>query len=393
MRGKKMWGKKKATTPEQATGLVRVDERTKNLTKRLKPGEIAVIAHTDLDRIAAEALVECHPSAVLNAHKSTSGRYPNLGPQVLLDAQIPLLDDLGMDVMELREGEHVEIRGNQVWRAGKLIAEGTLQTEQTNAANMAAAQESMGVQIEAFTANTMEYLRREKDLLLDTVEAPKLRTQMNDRQVLVVVRGYNYKQDLQSLKPYIREYRPILLGVDGGADALLEQGLKPDLIVGDMDSVSDKALQCGAEIVVHAYTDGSAPGLQRVEGLGISYEVFSSAGTSEDIAMLLADQQGAKLIVALGTHATLVEFLDKGRAGMASTFLTRLKVGPKLVDAKGVSQLYRARISTSQLVMLALAGLVAVGAALLSTPAGQTMLTLVAANLDMWWSALRDLGG
>jgi uncharacterized membrane-anchored protein len=191
--------------------------------------------------------------------------------------------------------------------------------------------------------------------------------------VLIVVRGYHYKEDLVALRPYIREYRPILVGVDGGADALLEMRLKPDMIVGDMDSVSDAALQSGAELVVHAYRDGRAPGLERLERMGLHAIAFPATGTSEDVAMLLADDKGAELIVAVGTHATLVEFLDKGRAGMASTFLTRLRVGGKLIDAKGVSRLYRSRIPIWMLGLLLLAGITAVLMTVLTTPTGQVL--------------------
>ncbi len=201
--------------------------------------------------------------------------------------------------------------------------------------------------------------------------SPRSRTQLEGRHALIVVRGYDYREDLRALRPYIREYRPILIGVDGGADALVENGYTPDLIVGDMDSVSDEVLRCGAEVVVHAYADGHAPGLQRVQDLGVEAIVFPAAGTSEDVAMLLADEAGASLIVAVGTHATLVEFLDKGRQGMASTFLTRLRVGGKLVDAKGVSRLYRQRISNWSLLLLVLATLVAMAAAVFVSSAGQ----------------------
>ncbi len=385
--------KRNEKTSTSLGGLVRIDTRTKNLTKRLGAGEVAVISHQDLDWVAAESLKAIEPAAVLNAEKSTSGRYPNQGPKVLIEAGIPLIDDLGSDIMSLKEGQRVEIRDNQVFCGGKLVAEGVRQTEETNAVNMEAAKASLGVQIEAFTANTMEYLKKERDLILDSVGVPDLRTNFTGRQVLMVVRGYNYKEDLLMLKPYIREYRPILIGVDGGADALLENGLKPDLVVGDMDSVTDKALTCGAEIVVHAYPNGKAPGLARVQELGVEHVVFPAAGTSEDITMLLADEKGAELIVALGTHATLVEFLDKGRAGMSSTFLTRLKVGSKLIDAKGVSKLYRPRITNWQMGLLVVAGLLAMLAALGSTTGGQTFIGLVAANMDAWWHGLRGLIG
>jgi thiamin pyrophosphokinase catalytic region protein len=370
-----------------------VDARTKKLTKRLRPGEIAVIDHTDLDRVSAEALVECQPVAVLNASPSVSGRYPNLGPGILLEAGIPLVDDLGPDIMRLREGQEVTVDGAQVIRKGEILAEGVAQTRQSVDEAMQAAKAGLALQLEAFAANTMEYMKAERDLLLNGVGMPDIDTSMNGRHVLVVVRGYSYKEDLAALRPYIREYKPVIIGVDGGADAVLEAGLKPQIIVGDMDSVSDKALACGAEVVVHAYRDGRAPGLGRVQDLGVDHKVFAATGTSEDIAMLMADEAGAELIVAVGTHATLLEFLDKGRAGMSSTFLTRLRVGSRLVDAKGVSRLYRTRISGWQLFLLALAGLVALVVALMATPAGQTFLGLSGAVGDDIINFFRSLVG
>ncbi|MDO5025832.1 MAG: putative cytokinetic ring protein SteA [Trueperella sp.] len=364
------------------TGVARVDSRTKNLTKRLTAGDIAIIDHEDLDRVSAEALVECKPAVVLNAAKSTSGRYPNLGPGILMAAKIPLIDDLGSAVMDIREGKRIEIYDGRVHLGGELIAEGQVQTPETVAASRQAAKAGMAVQLKAFASNTMEYVEKEQDLILDGVGVPAVKTKFAGRHALIVVRGYRYKEDLVALRPYIREYRPIMIGVDGGADAILEAGYQLDMIVGDMDSVSDSALKSGAEIVVHAYRDGRAPGRKRVEDLGVEHVVFPATGTSEDIAMLLADDKGSPLIVAVGTHSTLVEFLDKGRRGMASTFLTRLKVGPKLIDAKGVSKLYRSRISNWQIAMLVIAGLIAIVAALVATSAGQILIDL----LQVWGS-------
>ncbi|GEM00093.1 putative cytokinetic ring protein SteA [Cellulomonas terrae] len=376
--------RKRTAMPEAgvSAGPARVDPRTKALTKRLRPGDVAVIDHLDLDRVSAEALVACQPSVVLNAARSTSGRYPNLGPEILVEAGIPLIDDLGADVMAITEGHRLRIVDAAVYDGDTLVAEGVLQTEASVAAAMEEARAGLSVQLESFAANTMDYLRRERDLLLDGIGVPDISTEIDGRHVLIVVRGYHYKEDLVTLRPYIREYRPVLIGVDGGADAILDAGWKPDLIVGDMDSVSDRALMCGAEVVVHAYRDGRAPGLARVEQLDVKHVVFPATGTSEDVAMLLADDKGAELIVAVGTHATLVEFLDKGRSGMASTFLTRLRVGSKLVDAKGVSRLYRNRISNLQLTLLVLAGLLALGVALASTAAGQTLIGLSGARID-----------
>lgn len=370
-----------------------MDSRTKNLTKRLAAGEIAVIDHSDLDRVSAEALVACAPAAVLNAAKSTTGRYPNLGPEILIAAGIPLIDNLGPDIMTVREGQRLRVEGGAVYRGETLIAQGVPLDAELVAQNMEQAREGLALQLEAFAANTAEYILKEKDFLLDGAGVPEVRTRFEGRQVLVVVRGYHYKEDLQMLRSYIREHHPLLIGVDGGADAILEAGLKPDMIVGDMDSVSDRALTSGAEIVVHAYRDGRAPGLARVEQLGVDHVVFPVSGTSEDVAMMLADEEGADLIVAVGTHTTLIEYLDKGRAGMASTFLTRLRVGPKLVDAKGVSQLSRPRISSWQLLLLALAGLLALFVALLSTEFGQTLFGLSGAWADQLWDFLRNLVG
>jgi uncharacterized membrane-anchored protein len=370
------------------SGPARVDRRTKRLTKRLQPGDIAVIDHSDLDKVSADALVSIRPAAVVNASASISGRYPNLGPQILVDAGIPVLDAAGPEVMEITDGAPLRLDGSDLWSGPSKVATGALLDAPAVQAQMHEARAGLAVQIEAFATNTMEFIRKERDLLLDGIGVPPITTELDGRHCLIVVRGYHYREDLEALKPYIREYRPILIGVDGGADAIIESGHRPDLIVGDMDSVSDKTLRSGAEIVVHAYRDGRAPGLARVEALGITPVIFPAAGTSEDVAMLLADDCGAELIVAVGTHVTLVEFLDKGRDGQASTFLTRLRVGGKLVDAKGVSQLYRARIPGRLLVTMLLVGMLAFFAALASTPAGQAWLQVLAARWDDLWTAV-----
>ncbi|MEP6462365.1 MAG: putative cytokinetic ring protein SteA [Frankiaceae bacterium] len=363
-------------------GVARVDRRTKNLTKRLRPGEIAIIDHVDIDRVSAEALVHAGAAAVINVAPAISGRYPNLGPEILLAHGVPLLDAVGPELMGLlRDGDIIRVDDDAVYLDGRWIAAGTRQSVETVTAAMAEARAGLAVQLEAFAANTMDFLRRERDLLLDGVGVPEIRTNLEDRHVLVVVRGYHYREDISALRPYIREYRPVLIGVDGGADALCEAGYQPDLIVGDMDSVSDETLRCGAEVVVHAYRDGSAPGLRRVTDLGLDAVLFPAAGTSEDIALLLADDKGASLIVTVGTHATLVEFLDKGRDGQASTYLTRLRVGGKLVEAKGVSRLYRSRIRTSSLLLLVLATLITLAVAVGISTAGHVYLALLS---DRW---------
>jgi uncharacterized membrane-anchored protein len=370
------------------TAVARLDRRTKNLTKRLRPGEIAIIDHMDMDRLAADALIARRVAAVVNAAASISGRYPNLGPQLLVAAGIPLIDEVGTDVFaKVAEGDVVRLDGETLYLHDQVVAKGAVQSAETVEAAMAQAKDGLAVQLEAFAANTMEFLRRERDLLIDGVGVPKLKTRLEDRHVLVVVRGHHYRDDLAALRPYIREYRPVMLGVDGGADALLEAGYIPDVIVGDMDSVSDAALTCGAELVVHAYRDGRAPGLKQLRDMGLAPVVFPAAGTSEDIALLLADDLGASLIVAVGTHDTLIEFLDKGRAGMSSTFLTRLRVGGKLVDAKGVSRLYRSRISGWWLLTLVLAAFVTLLAAASVSTAAQAFFEYFRAKWDeiLYW--------
>src|SRR6266536_2128260 len=367
------------------SGVARVDRRTKRLVGRLNPGDIAIIDHVDLDRVAAESLVAAKVAGVVNAQPSISGRYPNLGPDLLVASGIPLLDNVGNQVFAaVKEGTRVRLDGDTLFVGEQPVATGSEQDVGSITAQMAEAKSGLATQLEAFAANTMEYMKRERALLLDGVGVPDVRTKFENRHVLVVVRGYDYKEDLAALRHYIREYKPLLVGVDGGADALREAGYKPDMIVGDMDSVSDEVLEIGAEVVVHAYPDGRAPGLARVQDLGIDAVTFPALGTSEDIAMLLADEKGASLIVAVGTHATLVEFLDKGRGGMASTFLTRLRLGGKLVDAKGVSRLYRHTMSGSSLLLLVLSAIAAMASAVAVTTVGKAYLGVAAE----WWDNL-----
>jgi uncharacterized membrane-anchored protein len=364
-------GRGKAEEPPGIVGVARVDPRTKVLVKRLNPGDIAVIDHADLDRVSADELIDCRVAAVVNAAKSVTGRYPNLGPRLLLEAGIPLLDDVGADVLiRVSEGAVVRLDGDVLFAGDQAVAKGVLQDETTLAKSMQQAADGVTTQIDSFAANTLEFLRHEVDLLTTGIQLPELSTSMDGRHVLVVVRGYRYREDLRALRPYIREYRPVMLAVDGGADALLEAGYRPDVIIGDMDSVTDDALGSGAELVVHAYPDGRAPGLARLQSLGLDAVPLPAAGTSEDVALLVADACGASLIAVVGTHWTLEEFLDKGRPGMASTFLTHLRVGGKLVNARGVHQLYQSRISGWALLVLVLAAAVTLVIVVMFSPAG-----------------------
>ena len=358
------------------SGVARLDRRTTRLAGRINPGDIAVIDHVDLDRVAAEALIAAKPSVVVNAQPSISGRYPNLGPEVIVRAGIALVDNVGAEIFAaVKEGTKIRVDGDTVYLGETEVAQGVAQDASSIADLMTEAKAGLSTQLEAFAVNTAEFMSRERELLLDGVGIPDVRTVFAGKHVVVVMRGYDHVKDLKALKHYIREFKPVLIGVDGGADALLQAGFRPHVIIGDMDAVSDAALATGAEIIVHAYPDGRAPGLPRVQDLGIDAITFPSTASSEDLAMLLADDKGANLIVAVGAHTTLTEFLDKGRTGMASTFLTRLRIGGKLVDARGVIRLYRNRISAAALLLLVIAALVAVVAALAASDTGRDYLT------------------
>jgi uncharacterized membrane-anchored protein len=339
---------------------------------------VAVIDHEDLDRVAAEGLVERGVAAVVNASRSITGRYPNLGPLILVEHGIPLIDGVGeLLLSKVREGDPIRVEDDRVYSDGQLVAVGVRQTTESVTSDMEVARQRLGDQFESFAQNTLEFMARERDLLFGGAGLPELGHDMAGRHVLVVVRGYNYREDLAALKPYIREVRPVLVGVDGGADALLEAGYRPDLIVGDMDSVSERGLRCGAEIVLHAYPNGFAPGQERLTALGMPYETMKASGTSEDMAFLLAHGKGADLIVAVGSHGNLREFLDKGRMGMASTFLIRLRVGEILVDAKGVSRMYRGRIRGRDAALLVAAALLAIVVVIAISPPLRLLVRLL----------------
>ena len=365
-------------------GPARADRRTKDLVKRLCPGDIAVIDHTDIDRVAAENLIRAAPSAVVNAATSFTGRYPHVGPLLIAEAGIPLIDDVGPEVLDLiAEGEELRLVGNDLWRGDSLLAAGRRQEAADLAHRIVLARADMGAELEAFAVNTLEWIRREAQLTFEPLLLPPLHCDFRGRHALVVVRGHDYRSDLAALRPYIREFQPVLVAVDGGADALLEVGLRPDIIIGDFDSVSAEAVACGADLVHHVHPDGRAPGREQLLRFGLSYVEFVAEGTSEDVAMLLAAESGAELVVAVGTHASMVEFLDKGRAGMASTFLTRLRLGPLLVDAKGVNRLYETRLRHRDLAML-------IGAAFLA----MLVMTIVSEPLHVFlsglWVVIRD---
>jgi len=365
-------------------GTVKVDHKTKNLVKRLNPGDIAVIDHEDIDEVGAIGLVSAKARAVVNAASSITGRYPNPGPEILSQANIPMVDHAGDRVMKLKEDSEIAItEDGSIYCDGRLIAQGEMLTRGKIEKIMQLARNNMENSLDKFIDNTLEYAKKEKYLIMGGVEIPQTRTVFKGKHVLIVVRGSRYKEDLAAIRTYIAEVKPVLVGVDGGADAIMEFGYKPDVIIGDMDSVSDAALKACREIVVHAYPDGRSPGLERIKELNLSACVFKAPGTSEDIAMLLAYEKGADLLVAVGTHSNMVDFLEKGRKGMASTFLVRLKVGSILVDAKGASKLYNQKIRPFYVVGLLTAAMLPVMVISMTSPLMQNFLKLLELRLRM----------
>lgn len=381
-------GASSATRAVTVSGVARVGRRTKDLVKRLQAGEIAIIDHQDLDRVAGESLAETGVVAVVNASEFVSGRYPNGGPARLAAAGIVMVDAVGPQVMDLiTDGTPITISDGRLLVDGAEVASGEMLSEQAIAERLETARDAIGSELERFAVNTLEYIEKEARLLFEPLVLPEVRTQFEGRHVLVVVRGHDYKEDLKALRPYIAEHLPVLVAVDGGADALLDLKLVPDVIIGDFDSLSQRAWDCGAELVHHVHPDGRAPGREELAEQGKPYLEFVVEGTSEDAAMLLAYGYRAELIVAVGTHATMVEFLDKGRAGMSSTFLTRLRLGPILIDAKGVSQLYKGRVRRRDLAFLVLAALLVILAVALVSDSLQLLLRTFWLDVrDLWYS-------
>jgi uncharacterized membrane-anchored protein len=362
-------------------GRARLGRRTKLLAKRLERGDVAIIDHPGLDRVSAEDMIAARVCAVINCGQSLSDSYPNGGPLLLAEAGIALIDvpdDLLFE--HCRDGELLEVTSDgEVRRDGKLLTAGRRLGVDELRTRTRARRDQIGTALEAFALNTIGYMREERELIAGRLELPPLASDFRERQALVVVRGGGYLDDLRTLGPYIREVRPIIIAVDGAVDGLLDAGLRPDMIVGDMDSASDRALACGAELVVHAYADRHAPGGKRLERLGLAHTLVPAPGTSEDVAMLIAAEKGASLIVAVGSQLNLVEFLDRDRKGASSSFLTRLRIGEILVDARGISRLQRPRSRRSRRDAL-LAVLIAATAIVVWTALGLGHVIAIAAG-------------
>jgi uncharacterized membrane-anchored protein len=370
----------RATAPAGVSGAARIDRQTRAIVKRARPGDIAIIDHVDIDRASASALVEARVAAVVNVAPSVSGRYPNLGPGLLLAAGVPLVDNVDPEVFStVNDGDIIRVTGGEIFLGDDRIATGSPQDQDSVASSLEASKVGMATQLEALRANAMEYSTREWALLVDGRGVPATMTSFEGRHVIVVQRAYDYRGDLRSLKTYMRENGPLFVGVGEGAEVLLEAGYQPDVIVTDAEAadVSDATLRCGAEVVFCAASGDRTERLDRLERLGIDAKLFVTSGTGEDAALVLAHTQRAKLIVLAGSPRSLVELMDTGRAGMASSLVTRASSGASVVHANVVAQLYANRVRTWLVLVLILLGLCLVAAAIATTPIGQE-----------WWDQL-----
>jgi uncharacterized membrane-anchored protein len=347
-------------------GTARVDRDIDRLLRRVEPGDIVVLDALDLDRATADALVDANIAGVVNASPSISGRYPNLGPEVLVSNGVVLIDEAGLEVFKkIKDGAKIRLHNGGVYSGDRRLILGTERTDQEIVDKMHEAKSGLVAHLEAFAGNTIEFIRSESPLLIDGVGIPDIDVDLYRRHVVVVAEEPNAADDLKSLKPFIKEYQPVLIGVGSGADVLRKAGYRPQLIVGDPEKMSVEVLKSGAQVVLPADADGHAPGLERIQDLGVGAMTFPAAGSAADLALLLADHHGASLIVTAGHTASIEEFFDRTRQqSNPSTFLTRLKVGEKLVDAKAVATLYRSRVSGGAVAMLVLAMLIAVIVAL-----------------------------
>lgn len=364
-------------------GIIRKDRQTKKLVQRLRPGEIALVEHPDLDWVAAESLVRCGTKVILNTCSFYGGLFPPLALDLLLKNGVYLLEKVDPDLFEkVYEGDLVSVRGETVCIGQRQVAKGELIAQLSTDRQFNSRQEQEA--IERFVINTLDYAYRERQLVTGQIPLPSFKVDFKGRHVVVVVRGKGYRDDLRAILSYLVARKPVLIGVDGGGDALVEFGFTPDVIIGDMDSVSDRALRRSRELVVHAYTDGrGAPGKQRLTQMGLDHQICRAPGTSEDIAMLIAYEAGAELLVAIGAHSSVVEFLEKGRQGMSSTFLVRLKVADRLVDAKGVSQLYHNGKKSALLPVVLIAGLMPGLVLAVFSPLLQHLLSLLLLRLRL----------
>jgi uncharacterized membrane-anchored protein len=359
------------------TGTARVG-RTGAVVRRLRRGDVAVLDHVDMDRDTATALVDAGVTAVVNASPMISGRYAHLGPEVLAEAGVLLVDQIGAEGRDrIRDEAPVRVHAGQVYAAaadgsGELLASGRQVDSDMVHIEMAAARSGLLVQLDDLTHSTSDFLRREQQLLVDGRGLPEVGTDLSGRPVVVVAEAKH--ADLQALRRFVREQAPALIAVGAVADDLIGVSWAPDVVVvtaGDPSSLpSVDALRIARDVVVLAPGGSSRSELAAIETAGVTPYLVDSTASAEDVALLLADRADARLMVGVGLSSRLEDILDPERSVHASTFATRLKVGSRLVDASAVQALYGSRRSPLQLALVLLTGTTALLAAIAVTPVG-----------------------
>lgn len=332
----------------------------------------------DIDQRSAESLAHCNPRAVVNAQASISGRYPTGGPLVLADAGIAIIDNAGSEVMTWRDGTDVTIEGGLITPLDGEAVQGTHLTREAIETAMESAADGMHVQLASFTANAMDVVAHDAGVLLDGKDIPQTGVSLDGKHVVVVAPGYHHVEQLAAIKRYVRERKPVFIAVGEAADVVASSSRPPTIILGNVESVSEKVLGSAKAIVVHDPSAKEA-GLNRVESLGLDHEASKATIASADLAVLMAAAGGASVIVTVGMDTRLLDFLEQGRSDMAGTFLARLQAGPAVVDASTLALVYRHRFSWLSLLALVLSGVAALAVAISATPGG-----------PQWWRSVVD---
>lgn len=381
-----------AEAPPGLIAPARVDRRPASLAARLETGAIAVTDAVDLDRAGARALLDAGAAAVISASPLFSGRYPAHGPLLLVEAGIEVVEDAGPEVLGgIRDGAKVRLHAGTVYAGDRVVATGRKVGPDDVRRDMDAARAGLASQLESFAHDTREVLRLDQDLLLDGEGLPGLGTTVAGRHVVVVVDGHDAAAELSGIKHYLRETRPVMIAVDRAADAVLAARRTPDVVVldGQADALPAEEALREARAVVVRVDPGSEPATtDRLARLGVRPHRLETTLTSEDVAILIASAGDAAPIVGVGMSATLDDFLDRS-GGMASTWLTRLRAGADLVDARAVAVLYTGRVRPWQLLLALVLGLLAVVAAIATTPAGQEWWDQLAIVVEGWFAQLR----
>lgn len=354
----------------------------------VRSGDVVVVDVTDLGADTAQALVEKGVAAVLNVSSSSTGRYPNLGPQVLAGAGIPLVDRVGESVWQtLRSGDVVRVDGGAVHLGDTAVATGVEMTESRVRDQLDEASSGLSSQLDSIVTNAADTLRRDRAMLLEGAGIPAVSTDIKGRPVVVVTDGPDAAGDLKSIRSFVRDHDPVLIGVAGGAELLISAGLRPHLLVGRGDDFSGRMIERSGEVVIVS-PSGRLDRPEQFEAHGRQPVIFTATGTPDNLAVLLADQNEAAVIVLVGGPTRLVDLVDGDTADAAGTFIARLRAGSRVVDAQAVRWFARQRLSWFTPLLLLVAGIVAVVAAVATTPLGHEWLAPVADRVTSWTEGL-----